>query len=309
MAITANNPDIFPTLPKESYTTEGEPIYGGSIGMNRVYDRLVKTASSEEAHAFRVIVINAMTVIRNNYADTYKEMQLRSQQDLTTLITYLSIYLRKTTEDRRKVSIILLYPTYDKLPREVLKAPTAQLTRILNYYNQSIKSVKPGLDLYMSNDVLQIFTYRAGDRFVYPHQQLKKLLVSQVNLEKQNKAAIPFRMNEPVHLLSHVALDWHLSEYFSDSYLIESYTGGITDFKHIGAKLVKHKELKIPFNTVIHRTFGDSTFICPLAVRAKRKSLLESAKGWSMMTTDRITSVISKTLDIPVSKLTQYKFS
>lgn len=276
--------------------------------MNRVYDKLVKEASSTDPHAFRVILVNALTLIRNNYDISYKETQAKAQKDMSTLITYLSIYLRKTTADERRVSIIVYYPDYTHVPEALLRMPSAQLDRILNHYKSEIKGVKQGLDEFFSNEVLRVFSLKAGDKRTYPHLAIKTLLMAEIEKEKRGHPTIPYRMGEPIHLLSHVALDWHLGGLFKNVKLIESFTGEIIDSNHFGSKLLKKKGIRIPFTSVIHQTFGDDTLIKPLAVRNTKKTLLDSSEKWSMMTTDRINQIISSTLKIPISTLKRYSF-
>lgn len=297
----------FPTLSRESYTDSGEPIYGGSIGMNRFYDNLVKSSDTAHPPEFRIIVINAMTLIRNNYTASYKELQQKAQNDINVLITYLSIFLRKTKKDNRKVSIILMYPDYRRLPETIRKPANSQMTRILEHYLTDVKTVKSGLDKYYENDVLQIFSLKAGGSTRYPHTAFKNFLIGEIDNENRNKVTIPYRLNEPIHLVSHIALDWHISTLFRNVSLIESFTGEIIDSQHFGSKLIKKKDLKIPFNNVIHQTFGDDTLIKPLAVRKNKKILLDSTDRWPMMTQTRITDLISKTLGISIPILNKYK--
>ena len=299
----------FPHISKENYTDKGEAIYGGSVGMNRFYDLLVKNSTSPHPIEFGIVAINALTLIRNNYSDSYNDLQKKSQTDINTLVTYLSIFLRNTKKDNRKVSIVLLYPDYKKLPDTLRRPMSPQLTRIMTHYLKDIKSVKSGLDKYFENDVLKVYAFKLGDKKRYPHREFRDHLFGEIDNERRGTVEINYRLNDPIHLISHIALDWHLSEALRNVNLIESYTGEIIDSLHFGSKLIRKKDIKIPFNSVIHQTFGDDTFIKPLAVRNNRKVLLDSTGRWSMMTQSKITGLISDTLDVPITTLTKYNFS
>lgn len=302
---------VFPHLSNEDYTKDGEPMYGGSIGMNKVYDRLVKTASDKDAHPFRVIIVNALTLIRNNYDPNFHRTQVNAQKDIGTLITYLSIYLRNTQPDldQRRMSIIFLYPDYSAIPKTLRREPTAQFKRILGHYTRDAKDVSTGLKNQFRNDVLQIFSFKAGDRTHYPHLELRKKIFSEIDEDKKGRAHIPYRLGEPIHLLSHIALDWHLVDAFPNLTLIESFTGEMITPPYFGSKLIKKKGIKVPFSSVIHQTFGDDTLIKPLAVRKTKNNLLASAEKWSMMSSAKINKVISDTLDLSLASLTKYNFT
>lgn len=299
---------LFPSLKENDYTKDGQPIYGGSIGMNKVYDHFVKEVDKAGNSPFRLIVINALTLIRNNYVPDYNKCTIGCKNDIQTLITYLSIYLRKKDKTERKVTILIMYPDYSKLPDSIRRPESPQLKRLGDIYKKDAKTVSSNLDKVYSDDVIDLFSVKLGNKQLYPHQSLNKLLMSQLKNASNKKDDFQFRMDDPIHLITHFSLDWHIQGYFKNVNLIESFTGNIVNSKYFGSKLIGIKDRKIPFDSIIHQTFGDKTLIKPLAVRRVRKSLLNNSIKWSMMTRSKIVRRISTFLDLPIVSLTKYTF-
>lgn len=279
---------------------DGTEIYGGSIAMNKFYDKLTQELDSVKFTKYRIIVINALTLIRNNYDSKQSTYENNCNTDLQTLIAHLSTYVRKKQADERKVSVIVMYPDYKKLPEPLQRPYSAEMKRLVPIYKTDAKCVRAGLDLFYEGGEVNVYSFKAGDLMTYPHQELAKLL------RKGEK--VPFRIDDPIHLVSHISLDWHLGAYFKNVYLLESYTAEIVPKTYFGSKLTGLKQVKVPFNSVVHQVFGDKTLIKPLAVRKTKKTLLESALKWSMMSDSKIMSITSETLGLPPSSLTKYKF-
>lgn len=291
-----------------------EPIRGGSIGFNLVLGRFEKRAASDTKPEFTAVMINAYTVFRNVFTMNQKASLVELQQafvnDITLFAQYYSIYLSHTVSalaGRRKASVVIYFPNYQWVEKEILKQEhlrevTGTKQTLYTRYLQFLSKERNHDEIVLDYEHVRTYFMFVGNA-TYPHKEVAYKLR---NLVSGNNSL--YVSSDRIALVSHVPLDYHIQGRVRNVHLLKSYTGELLGSDQF--KTVLDKDLRIPFNTTTHLTFGDPVLIKPWVTPKVRKALLEQAEKerWNTRSEEDIRARISKAADIPIAQFRKFDF-
>lgn len=269
------NPD---NLPKGDDQT---PIYGGSIGSNRIFEEFRKSADTPTSPRWDLYLINIYTLARNAYGKgmAVSGLETMVDADADLFMTFIGAY----TQFRRPTpSIVVFYaPDYGAIPATLMRKSTGQRSELDALY-AALRAKMPQTLTDISEDVnVRKYIMVAGSRAI-PYKDLigaLRVIYKNGSLGSMRRAV----------MISHCPIDLHLVTYIPTLMLMESYTGTVLEAAEFGRKLTK--SVAVPFNTVTHRVFGDDVTLIPLIRGPDRSRLIELAQKnhWILRTESEIT--------------------
>lgn len=293
----------FPDLSTLKKTDDGsEFIYGGSVGINRILGLLRNTAFPHPAIDWRVWFINVSTLVRNAFAPTATPENIRSSValDCNLLSLYISAYSTQSLR-RDPISIIFYIPSYEFLPSDI-RRPLEGRALQLEQASQWIYSHFPvdAVTEVTSSPHTRVFVARVGGATTTTAYDISAWMAS-------HATALRIRTNDPVALVSHRPLDWHVARRLHAVSLVESYTGSVRHVVQFGERLFKSDT--IPFYPTTHRLFGDGVDVRPFVSGKPRAQLIEHAKlkKWNLMSETEIIRDAAHFLHIKTSDLKRIK--
>lgn len=283
-----------------------EKILGGSVGLNRILLFFKNRAFIDRAPQWGLYLINAATVFRNVHSTWKPTPQIQTlseseairlfQNDVNLLITYVTSYLSMYTDviNPLPAPMIVYYPNYKKIPMSMRKTLSDKEAGVWTQY-EHIRKTKISLspERTFSSPYIDLWEMQVGTH-AYPHVELVRWL--QEYLLAPSTHSLYRWGHIKAMMISHCALDLHIKLPLLE--LIESHQGVIKPPNQFYTKLNVPKDIVIPFNSVTHQLFGDSTLIQAKAQRGAKKKLLEmsQAKKWTMSDTSAIISDAMKVL-------------
>lgn len=287
----------------------GESIRGGSMGLNRILNYFATHAEQHRSPAFKACLLSAFTIFRN-IKESYKtssieELEQAFVQDVSLFLDYYDIYLSstKTQYDGDKRAIVIVYfPNYQRVEKDLLREPNKDAEELANLYARFYRRFNGRDERVRDLEHVSCFWIRAGDA-TYPHKEVARKFRDIVGHPKSL-----YTNGDPIAMMSHVPLDFHIMGRLRNIVVMESYTGLVRPGTDIKARV--DKEGRLPFNTTTHLVFGDKVMIKPMITPKIRKLLLEQAEKekWVSRGEDDIRQRIVKTASIPMKDLRKYDF-
>ena len=281
---------------------KSEFIYGGSIAINRILDMFRKQAPQSQnaypKYPWHLYLISGMTLFDNIYEkDMTREVAAgRIQNDIDMLMTYASSYMSFFT--KVKPTFLIYFPHYDSLPRPITRKLPASKEHKWRLYTSVFSDISSSSVHKEETNYGHIWFSRVG-RQRLPHKNLGDM-IRRIPTAHRPK-------NTPLFLLSHMAMDLHLSKIVRPVTLAERYTGLIKTQDQFGSKL--NTKVDVPFNTYTHRVFGDRHLMLPL-ISGKKKTALETYladNNWKLKTDQEIRRDILHRTDITPTQLDAIK--
>jgi len=268
----------------------GDLILGGSIGINKILLYFRENAHKARRKEWDLFFVNVYTLGRNCFRSGMKldEFVFGIDNEIEKLTTYYSAYTQ--ARETRKVGLIFYIPDYEHIPRYLRLEKTGQKKEFDELYRELLKAHKKTKYVDLTEDEnIQRFLINVQDA-VYPHKALPLITGKKFG-------------NVGTLLLSHVAMDYHLYKSYKNINVIESHQGNILEYQDFGKKLIK--DVRVPFNTITHRVFGDSTVLKPLLEKKDKKKLLENikTKNWFIRTDYELKKFILETTSIKETDL------
>jgi len=290
---------MFPDVSEFPKGQNGDIIYGGSIGSNKIFDVLRETAGSRDSPLYDLWLINVYTLLRNAYVNGISQVDIEKviDTDVDLFMTYISAYMsyRRPTPG----GVVLFYaPDYNAIPKMFLRNTSGQKqrTEIDTLYTRLLVTMPNKLNDLTEDPMLRKYLV-ATSRSRLPHRDLPGHI-------RAIYGSNQMRIKLGTVLISHCQIDLHLNHTFGSFDLLDSFTGVIRPPTLFGQKLVK--EVSVPFNTTTHRAFGDDVHLEPLFKGKRRTELIELARdrNWAIRTEREIVSNITETFkDIEASDL------
>jgi len=253
----------FPSLEGMSYSTEsGEPILGGSIGINRVLMFFRENSWKQRREEWELFVVNTYSMLRNVFKSgmSVNEAIRALDTDMELLTTYYEAYAHQFNNEQ--AHMLFIVPDYSKIPSEYLREHTGQKLEFEQLYKAIAKKL-PQVKTDVSS-LPNLTRHIAPCTTRIPHHQLATYI-------RQDYGHV-----RRVLLLDNCAIDLHVHRRITAVVtLIESYTGAVKHLPDFGTKI--NCEARIPFNICTHRLFGDSVHLKPLVTGRKRTELMELA--------------------------------
>lgn len=260
------NPFYQSHITGKELTDKGEVIVpSSSVGSNRILCKLAEWSIQPTAPTYDVYMVNLLTFLRNNEnADNPLEA---SDKDVGTFKTYIANYIK--TVPHIDPVVIFYLPDY-RIPEPYARKPNKRTTKLLDLSIRMGKHV-PNDVVDISTEGIRMFFLRCRPA-VHPGKQILSYIRKTSNRGTGSR----------ILLWSHVVLDLHMNRLLPNIDLIESYTAKIIGPNQFGRKLVKSDH--IPFSSLTHIAFGDSTFIRPVLQRKMRSEALKDAEDYSWKT-------------------------
>ena len=280
--------------------------YDCSMGLSNVLKSItvLSRMRADERKIFDVIIINALTMIRNCYDKRKTEVQIKADisKDINTLLDYVKIYFSEQKLSVEKPSIIVYLPRYtlpDKFMRNVNTEKDMLISRIAkDVFGKRCKQTIEEMDF----GACKIFFIEAGIGQL-PYKTIYKVISSRCN------TGVIKLMNRRYLLVSHCPLDFHLQNDLGNKlFLLESYTGTLKSVQEFGKKVFK--EDHVPFNQYTHLLLGDNVHVKPQVHRKDKQKILQEAskKLWDKKPLAVVLSDIRRLNVIPAELLTSIKF-
>lgn len=280
--------------------------YDCSMGLSNLLKSISMLArvKDDSRKVFDVIIINALTMVRNCYDTNKKEIEIQEaiSKDINMLLKYIQIYFLDQKHTVEKPSIIVYLPEY-RLPDKYMRQSNSI---------KDIRTQKLAKSVFGKKCTSEITPIELGSCTVYfmsaglgnlPYKNISKVILSRCN------SGVVKLMNRRYLLVSHCPLDFHLQNTLGDKlFLLESYTGALKSIHDFGKKVFK--EDHIPFNQYTHLLLGDSVHVKPLVYRQDKKKVIEAAKKniWDKKPLAVVLSDIRRLDIIPIDVITSIKF-
>ena len=284
-----------------------------SVGATAIIDALHILAKDYRSPTWDIFLINTATLIRNNLNKELTNQQVvkGTFEDMDNIVHAFKDYLFSRPRPPVNPKIIIYLPDYSALPLIHRRPLNATSTRILAIQDEMTrKYVKDKLTPEVVNfQGIDCVTMCAGNNRIFPHRVLYQYIKDEHSKSTMKSLARVLGFDQTrVGILSHCAIDLHLSFLVKVFNLMESYTGNIKELSQFGEKIFKLPF--IPFNRATHLLFGDSTHIKPIAVRKNKQLILDIAKKnkWFAKTEESIISDVARTGLLPKEFLTTVKF-
>ena len=281
-----------------------------SVGINYLLGQLKRWSESDAAPRFGMLLLNVFTIVRNIWFKDIKVDQVvaacNCEMDMFT--TYLEAYLEKVATGNYQLPVVLYYPSYEAIPRELRRKPSPAYERFQGGYDILIK----GMSMHSPPKLIHR-GYRTHRWIVpCPPIRLPRYTLGQwIRLSVKNGTLPTFKLGDNIYMMTGNPIDLHLCTDFPNVKLWEYYTGTVKDPKDFGSKLNVPKEVSIPFSIFTHRVFGDKVNIQGIVYDKGRTNLLKkiSPNKWKMVS-DRIKMEDLQSVGITADykTLTSYKF-
>lgn len=300
----------FPDESKMERSEDGsQVIRGGSVGFNMILDMWVKAANSDQYPRCNAVIISAFTVFRNAWTTSkdpkFEDVEKRFATDIDLFCEYFDTYLEHTVmrdEYVRKIPILLYFPSYKALVKDIAKEQTGNDLKLIEAYDVFYKKHAKDQGLVVSKSKCACFMIKAGGPGVFPiievSMKFKRLV--------QNRDMF-YTNGDQVYLISHVPIDFYLADLIRNTSVLRSHTADILTRKQFHYRL--DKQGRIPFYPVTHIVFGDNVLVKRMVTVAEKKGLLELAdkENWSIRDEPDVGNRIAKFLKIPTTQLRKYR--
>jgi hypothetical protein len=287
-----------------------EPIRGGSIGLNRILNTIVAASNTDKRPRFTGVLISAFTIFRNVYDQqqfpTLKSLDEAFVVDLNLFLDYYNTYLSHVWNHQlygqKRCPVIVYFPNYDLVPKELEREHTGKRAEIADMYKLFLRSHSSEMGMVKVMEHIRCFFVTAGPS-MYPHRELVQKFRDIVH-----KKDCLYNTGDPVSITTHIPLDLYLSYRLRNLHLLESNTGRIRPASEFNLKL--DKEGRVPLQSAVHVVVGDDKMFQPIVPGKVRREILLTAgqERWASRDESDVTIRLSKMTGIPIAKLRQYDF-
>jgi hypothetical protein len=293
----------------EKSDISGDPIRGGSIGINRVLGYFVDHAESDRTPTFTGCILSAFTILRNVHStlktDNMEALEQGFVTDIRLFMEYYNIYLGCTKSNintGKKAPVVIYFPNYHRIEKDLLLEPSKSRAELFALYKKFFNRTSGRDEKVQDLEHASCFWIRTGDAG-YPHRELVRKF-----REITSHPLCLYKSGDTIAMMSHIAFDFHIAKRLRGIMILESNTGRLRPAQDIRAKL--DKSGFIPFMTTTHVVFGDGYLIKPLASNKIQRSIREQAEKerWLSRSEDDIQARISKTSGIPLKDLRKFDF-
>lgn len=293
----------------EKSDISGDPIRGGSIGINRVLGYFVDHVETDRTPSFTACILSAFTILRNVHStiksDNMEELEKAFVTDIKLFMDYYNTYLgyvKSSLNVGKKAPVVVYFPSYARVEKDLLLEQSGKRGELFALYKKFFQRTSGRDEKVLDLEHVSCFWIRAGDGS-YPHREIVRKF-----RELTSHPMSLYRSGDPIAMLSHVAFDFHIAGRLRGVMILESNTGRLRPVPDIRVKL--DKSGVIPFLTTTHVVFGDGYLIKPLATnKVKREIVLQAEKeNWLSRTEEDIRNRISKIGSIPLKDLRKFDF-
>jgi len=279
-----------------SKSDTSEFIYNGSIGSNRIFHTLRTMAGLTGNPKWDLYLINVYTLVRNAYTKgiSQRDLEATLDKDVDFYMTFIGAYMSYL---RTTPAVVLFYaPDYSNIPKALLRKTSGQREELDGMYIKILRQLPRKLMEATEDPLVRKFLI-ATSGSSFPHKDIPDYIRS-IYGNTRNAGQLG------TVILTHCPTDLHLMTTIPKLELFESYTGSIYPTSEFGRKLTK--DVKVPFNTVTHRAFGDEVHFEALIKNRRKSEMIEIAAkhNWAIRTEREIL------LDILsyFPEVTDYKF-
>lgn len=286
-----------------------EPIRGGSIGFNRILGRFVQDAGRDTKPRFNAVIISAFTIFRNVWG-TKKDANASDLEqgfitDVNLFLEYYDAYLSAVWSRMygdKFCPVVVYFPDYKHVPKEILKEHSGRGAEFMAAYKAFLIKHSPDDGEVKRLNHCRCVWISAGHA-TYPHKEVVRKF-----REITSHPSSLYTTGDPVCLITHTRLDYHISSRLRGVQLLESHTATIRTPGEFRFRL--DKDGRVPFQSAVHVTLGDSDLIKPFVGLKIKREILEAAEKerWLTRSEEDVRNRIAKISNIPVATFRKYDF-
>lgn len=293
----------------EKSPISGDPIRGGSIGINRVLGFFVDRSETDRTPSFTACLLSAFTILRNVHStiktDNIDELEKAFVTDVRLFMEYYNVYLgcvKPSLQTGKVAPVIVYFPSYDSVKKEIALEPSGKRSEFFSLYKKFARRTSGRDEKVQDLEHTSCFWIKAGD-YNYPHREIIHKF-----REIANHPVSLYRSGDNIAMLSHVALDFHIAARLRGVMILESNTGRLRPVSDIRMKL--DKSGVIPFYSTTHITFGDGYLVKALVSAKVQRELKTHAEkeNWLSRSEDDVRNRISKISGIALRDLRKFDF-
>ncbi len=271
----------------------GDLIYGGSVAINLILNRLKETSGVGQQNT--LFLINTLTIADNVFDKTLSDKAIT--EAFTHDVDLLNLYIEAYSygfKDRKAPVIVLYSPEYTAVPKQYARDNSANNNgRVLDFHRRIMTHFpKTPSFLKKTQDSVKCFV-PCGGTAVLPHMELFDWL-------RQYGKDIGYGFNvDDVVLISHCLVDNHIGARLKNVKLLERYTGIFKTYETLSTKL--EKSGVVPFNPYTHRLLGDDVLFASMVQGKRKKELIELAatERWVVQSDQTILRRLAALLNVP----------
>ena len=268
---------------------EGRYGFGTTIAVDAFIKNLLQSPSGTQV----VLAINLGTILRNAISKfVAKDVTLQNREakglDVPAALNFtkstvidisneIAAICSQRFPDRNHHIVFYLTDPLKQLPVEWMRSQTSESAIRLQTAISTMLRTEKSVDQTNGNVQLHI---RFADQMRVPsYKGISELL----------KGLAPY--NVPVHLISHMPLDYHIKIYSGrDGFLYRSHTGEVVPLTASSLGKVVFKEESVPFYPSTHALFGDKYLVKGCLGKKDKERFIELAKTnhWNLRTEDYI---------------------
>jgi hypothetical protein len=293
----------FPRVETLEKSADGEYIYGGSVGINRVLGFFRENAYKANKQDIRVLIVNIYTIFRNVYRKdaTDAELSILVGTEISLISQYYEAYTHTMRSPVYQPILLVYIPDYDSaISQSVAHTKSAATVAMDSAYTKLVNSNFPKM-VQEAHTQYTLTYFVKTDLGIYPHRSI-------LGFVRKFSSAWKLSTTHCAFLVSHCPVDWYLlgSTAVKIS-LLESYTGNIRSQNELGERLTGSKH--VPFNRYTHRLFGDKYHISSLVKPKDKRALIELAEKnhWVSRPNEAIVADICQHLHISVEIISSLK--
>lgn len=286
-----------------------EPIRGGSIGFNRILGRFVTDAAQDTKPKFNAVIISAFTIFRNVW-DTLKEQTLANAEqgfvnDVNLFLEYYDAYLSAVwsrMNGDKFCPVVIYFPDYQHVPKDIRREHSGKIVDFLAAYKTFLTKHSP-----QDGEVKRLSHCRcvwiSAGHATYPHKEVVRKF-REITSHPQSL----YTTGDPVCLITHTRLDYHIASRLRGVQLLESHTARIRPPSEFRFRL--DKDGRVPFQSAVHIALGDGDLIKPMVALKTKREILDTAEKerWLTRSEEEVRNRISKISNIPVATFRRYDF-
>ena len=293
----------------------GDPIYGGSVAINRILHQLQLSASTPDKPTYSMALISIYTLVESNFTKvpstspetpsrirTLSEVATGVKLDIQLLSQFFEAYAANGVRPRPLV-LVFYAPTYGGVMRSLLRDYNESRKLMESYYQQIIQTFPTTPSIIADSAYAEQWVVPV-EGSVLPHKELYRWIMAYPTHTRKHY----YDPTAPHAILTHAPLDLHLTRFVAKLHLLERYTGKVKPANEFGTKLVKTGE--VPFYSCTHRVFGDDVHIRPLVNGKARTELIAKIgnERWSQFGEETILQKLAAAMNMRIADLAAIKF-
>ncbi len=289
----------------DDFSLKGDTGYG-TDSLIKILRELPNRSSN---NIFDTILINVMTIIRNNATLERDDREIKkyTMDDTLNLVNACAAYQEEMSHLLNGNPMVVFYlPDYSWVPDLHMRKPSPLKIKINKVLSEIITDdnlkVKKQIRSYQGKST--IYELYAGGKEMPPHKSIMRF-INQIN----TLGVVDTNTQLSNYLLiSHCPIDYHLLLNYRRMMILESFTGELIPPKRLGFKVFKNNF--VPFNSVTHLLFGDPVQVKPMAQRKNRKLIMDMAakQSWNVRTPPEIAKMVGDSGQVDSRILQLVKF-